>query len=89
MFWKDARLKSYTSIKNASSLPQVWHSNNCVMGAGIRLATHGSTITFISELKNIIMFLLKLSCYIFSLFSFLGIKHKEKNTTIPNILIFL
>lgn len=50
MFWKDVRLKSYAGIKNASSLPQVWHSNNCVMGAEIRLATHSheSTITFIS-----------------------------------------
>lgn len=50
MFWKDARLKSDTGIKNAPSLPQVWHSNNCVMGAEIRLATlsHESTVTLIS-----------------------------------------
>lgn len=50
MFWKDVRLKSYTGIKNASSLPQVWHSNTCVTGAEIRRATHSqeSTAAFIS-----------------------------------------
>lgn len=81
MFQKNARLKSYTGIKNASSLPQVWHSNNCVMGAETRLATHSheSTTTFISELKNTIMFFLKLPSYLFSLFfHFQGLSTERK-----------
>lgn len=33
MFWKAGRLKScYTGIKNASSLPQVWHGLNQMNG---------------------------------------------------------
>lgn len=56
MFWKAERLKScYTGIKNASSLPQVWHDPNRVTGGRNKTGRQLHSYP-LPELKNIFMF---------------------------------